>query len=150
MPPWLWRVRHSPRPGGYLRSRCPAVCRAQPSRQSYDLPLHLSYRDLSIRRVYYTQLHSLECLSQALIYSLTVYPSSASPASAPPPLLLPLSSLPLRPSSPAHVILLASHPSGFIPTSLALWPQKHTSTHMPSFLSSSVVAYFAHFLCSLC
>ena len=79
-------------------------------------------------------------LSQALICCLTVYPPSTAPA---PP-------LPLRPSSPAHAILLASPPSAFIPTSLALWPQKHTSTHMPSFLSSSVIAYFAYFLYSLC
>ena len=153
-----------------MRGRCPLGCggkgarvasggigkpepsegRAQLNRQSCTfLSLYSTETSLSAESTVlsYTLWNAL---SQALIYSLTVYPSSASPASAPPPLLLPLSSLPLRPSSPAHVILLASHPSGFIPTSLALWPQKHTSTHMPSFLSSSVVAYFAHFLCSLC
>ena len=132
-------------PRGYWEAQSPAVCQAQLSQQSYDLPLHLSYRGLSIRRVRCTQLHSLEWPPQALICCLTVYPPSTAPAA-----LYLSSTSPLRPSSPSHAILLASHPSGFIPTSLALWPQKHTSTHMPSFLSSSVVAYFAYFLCSLC
>ena len=55
---------------------------------------------------------------QALIYSLTVYPPSTAPAPPSTAPAHPLSSLPLRTSSPAHVILLASHPSGFIPPSL--------------------------------
>lgn len=90
-------------------------------------------------------------LSQALIYSLTVYPSSASPASAPP---LYFSHCPLYLSDRPHPRMLSSSlhtpPALSLPLSLAQWPQKHTSTHTPSFLSFSVVACFAYFLCSLC
>ena len=140
-------------PRGYLGSRCLASHRVQHSVMCRVRALRVTEpsRTGGSLSAESTVLSATPWnpLSQALIYSLTVYPPSTSPIILR-PLPLPLSSLPLRPSSPAHVILLASHPSGFIPTSLALWPQKHTSTHMPSFLSSSVVAYFAHFLCSLC
>lgn len=46
-----------------VSSQHSAMYRVLPSQQSYDLPLHLSYRGLSIRRVYCTQLHSSECPS---------------------------------------------------------------------------------------
>ena len=45
-------------------------------------------------------------LSQALIYSLTVYPPSTAPA---PPLPHPLFSLSLRPSSPSHMLSFSLH-----------------------------------------
>ena len=89
---------------------------------------------------------------QALIYSLTASPPSGSSI-----ILLPFYlTSPTVPSTSPTVLTPTRYPSRFTslrlypPTSLALWPQKHTSTHTPSFLSSSVVAYFAYFLCSLC
>lgn len=154
-----------------MRGRCPLGCggkgaqlasggigkpepsegRAQLNRQSCTfLSLYSTETSLSAESTVlsYTLWNAL---SQALIYSLTVYPSSASPASAPPP-----STSPIVLSTSPTVLTRACYPPRFTPLrlypslSLAQWPQKHTSTHTPSFLSFSVVACFAYFLCSLC
>ena len=92
LPPWPWRVRRSARPGGIgeawcpasHRARSPAMCRAQhsamyraralratePSRTEGSLSAESTVLS-------YTPWNGL---SQALIYSLTVYPPSTAPA----------------------------------------------------------------------
>ena len=98
----------SPSPVLYdVSSQYPASHRAQPN------------RGVSIRRAYCTQLHSLEWPPQALIYSLTVYPSSASPASAPP-------------STSPIVLFLARYPPRFTP--LRLYPPLSSSVASEAYI----------------
>ena len=112
LPPWPWRVRHSARLEGDWeawcpashRARSPAMCRARALRVTEHSRTEGSLSAESTVLSY----TPWNAPSQALIYSLTVYPPSASPA---PPLPHPLSSRPLRPSSPAHTILLSTSPT---------------------------------------